>query len=52
LPADRHGADTAADFCTGLFERIRMRIHYGTPNVKRTGTGEVGQNGTGSSSGG
>jgi hypothetical protein len=29
-----------------------MRIHYGTPNVKRTGTGGVGQNGTDSSSGG
>jgi hypothetical protein len=48
LPANRHSADTAADFCTGLFERIRMRSHLGTPNVKWTGTGVVGVKARGS----
>ena len=42
LPADRHGADTPADFCTGSFEWIRMRSHYGTPKGKWAGTGVVG----------
>ena len=33
---------TAADLRTALFERILMRIHYGTPNVKCLGWVGVG----------